>query len=74
MDDPFSDLKKSQRDRIWHAIDHACKTDRLNRNVIMEYGEVTAAQASYDISLILVRMPGFLKYNRGSKTYVRIKE
>lgn len=69
-EDPFADLKKSQRDRIWQAIDFVCKHNKLRRRDLMEMGEVSEPQASIDIRMIMQRMPNFMQYDRQLRMYV----
>jgi hypothetical protein len=64
-------LRPAVRQRLSDAVNHLLRTGSLNREDIMRAGEVTAAQASADISQIMTRMPKLMIYDVSRKCYVR---
>jgi len=63
-------LRPAVRARLAMAVEHVMHTGSLNRADIMRIGEVTAAQASHDLTQIIRRCPDLLRYDTSLKRYV----
>ena len=66
----WNGLRPAARFRLQSAVEHLVKNGSLNRAYIEKIGEVTTAQASYDIREILKRLPNLMRYDRSRKCYV----
>ena len=68
--DIWAGLRPAVRHRLTQAVQRLKLTGRLNRSDLMEFGEVTTAQASVDLREIQKRCPGLMRYDRSRKTYL----